>query len=292
MKSLAVGVHRHWLMLVASIVLSLMICSQAAAQNVEVYAFYGGTLKTVTQQMIKDTRVGTPFDFPITFFVIKHGSDWVAFDTGLNYAVKEDPVKHLGERSKLFGIDMKKEDAFKAQISKIGIKPTDIKAVIMSHGHWDHSGGLNDFKGTNIPIYFLETELKAIKKVTDTKKPGSYLVADYAWDALNVKPLNGIFDIFGDNTIVAFPTPGHTMGHLSLYVKPSKGKQLILTADALYTSENLQKMTPHSYAADFPLMMQEFTAFKIMDLIGAEIVPSHCPLYWAKGPWAPAAFVK
>ena len=55
------------------------------------YAFVCGILKTQAQYLLKDTRVGTPFNIPVTFFLIKHGEDWVAFDTG-NNAMWKDPV--------------------------------------------------------------------------------------------------------------------------------------------------------------------------------------------------------
>jgi glyoxylase-like metal-dependent hydrolase (beta-lactamase superfamily II) len=36
----------------------------------------------------------------------------------------------------------------------------DIKAVIMGHMHLDHAGGLEHFRGTDVPIYIHELELK------------------------------------------------------------------------------------------------------------------------------------
>jgi N-acyl homoserine lactone hydrolase len=66
----------------------------APAAEVKGYAFVCGILKTQTQYLLKDTRVGTPFNIPVTFFVIKHGNDWVAFDTGNNAMVAKDPVAY------------------------------------------------------------------------------------------------------------------------------------------------------------------------------------------------------
>src|SRR6187402_1117050 len=47
-----------------------------------------------------------------------------------------------------------------AQIEKTGHNIKDIKAVIMGHLHLDHAGGLDFFKGTDVPIYVHEEELK------------------------------------------------------------------------------------------------------------------------------------
>ena len=62
------------------------------AASVKVYAFHAGILKTQTQYLLKDTRVGTPMDIPIPFLVIQHGKEWVAFDTGCNVQAAKDPA--------------------------------------------------------------------------------------------------------------------------------------------------------------------------------------------------------
>jgi len=47
-----------------------------------------------------------------------------------------------------------------AAIRKTGNDIKDVKAVIMGHLHLDHAGGLDHFRGTDIPIYTHELELK------------------------------------------------------------------------------------------------------------------------------------
>ncbi|KAJ8117605.1 hypothetical protein OPT61_g1250 [Boeremia exigua] len=47
-----------------------------------------------------------------------------------------------------------------AAIRKTGNDIKDVKAVIMGHLHLDHAGGLEHFRGTGVPIYTHELELK------------------------------------------------------------------------------------------------------------------------------------
>ncbi len=68
----------------------------ARAVDVKVYALNAGVLKTLTQNILKDTRPGTPMDIPVVFLVIHHGKDWVAFDTGCNGEVSKNPVGYWG----------------------------------------------------------------------------------------------------------------------------------------------------------------------------------------------------
>jgi N-acyl homoserine lactone hydrolase len=262
------------------------------AQEVKARAFKCGVLKTQTQYMLKDTRVGTPMDIPVTFFVIKHGKDWVAFDTGDNAMVAKDPVAYWGEAvTKAYFPVMKDYEEFQVQIKKLGITPKDFKAVILSHGHLDHAGAIDNFKGTNVPIYLQEKELETIKKAVASGERTAYIPADFKdINELNIKTVEGVFDLFGDQTVVAFPTPGHTDGHQSLVVKPTGGKPLVLCADAMYTLENMQEAIPPGLAMNIPVATQALFTFKAMKYIGAEVVPSHDPAYWEKKPLAPKDF--
>ncbi|MBI4964067.1 MAG: MBL fold metallo-hydrolase [Desulfomonile tiedjei] len=262
------------------------------AAEVKAHAFLCGILKTQTQLLLKDTRVGTPFDIPVTFFVIKHGKDWVAFDTGNNAMVAKDPVAYWGEPvTKAYYPVMKDYEEFQAQIKKLGIGPKDLKAVIISHGHLDHAGAIDNFKGTDVPIYLQKKELELIKKAVASGTKTAYIPGDFkVMDQLNIKPIEGVFDLFGDQTVVAFPTPGHTEGHQSLLVKQTGGKSLILAADAMYTLENMQEAIPPGLAWDVPQSLQALYVFKAMKYVGAEVVPSHDPDYWKNQPLAPKTF--
>jgi len=266
--------------------------SPAPAADVTAYAFVCGILKTQTQYLLKDTRVGTPFDIPVTFFVVKHGADWVAFDTGNNAMVAKDPVAYWGEAvTKAYYPVMKDYEEFHNQIKKLGIAPKDLKAVIVSHGHLDHAGAIDNFKGTDVPIYLQKKELELIKKAVAEGKKTAYIPEDFkVMGQLNIKGVDGVLDLFGDQSVVAFPTPGHTEGHQSLLVRQSKGHPLVLAADAMYTLENMQDAIPPGLAWDVPRSLQALYAFKAMKLIGAEVVPSHDPGYWKNKPVGPHVF--
>ena len=53
----------------------------------------------------------------------------------------------------------------------------------------------------------------------------------------------------------------------------------------------MNKSIPLGLAADIPAVMQNINWFKLEDLTGVTIVPSHDPEYWAKRAWAPAKLV-
>lgn len=275
-------------------VILLTAAAVAQAADVKVYAFNAGVLKTQTQLMLKDTRPGTPMDIPVPFLVLRHGKEWVAFDTGCNGQVARDPVACWGEAVvKAFTPVIKPNQEFREAIKALGLTPKDFKAVILSHGHVDHAGAIDNFVGTTVPLYFQKAELAEIRKMLEAQKPGpAYVLGDFKHlNELNIRSIEGPLDMFGDGSVIVLPTPGHTPGHQSLYVKPSAGQAFIYCADALYALESMENYVPPALAADMGGTMQNINWFKFESLAGVRIIPSHDPGYWAKCAWAPQEWV-
>ncbi len=266
----------------------------AQAASVRAYAFHAGTLKTQTQYLLKDTRVGTPMDIPIPFLVIQHGTEWMAFDTGCNAQAAKDPAAYWGEAiAKAYVPEIKPEQEFREAIKVLGLAPRDFKAVVLSHGHVDHAGAIDNFAGTGVPLHFQKAEMREIRKAIAAAIAGAaYCLGDFKHlNELNIREVEGVLDVFGDQTVMVFPTPGHTPGHQSLYVKPSTGKPFIYCADALYTLEIMERLVVPGLATDIPATMQNVHWFKLEERQGVTIVPSHDPGYWAKRTWAPKELV-
>ena len=260
--------------------------------DVDVYAFNCGILKTKTQYILKDTRVDVPFNVPVPFYLIRHGSSWLAYDSGNNAQVAVDPVKYWGKAvTDAYFPVMKPHEEFRIQIRKMGLSPTDLKGIIMSHGHLDHCGAMDNLAGTKVPVYLQKEELAEIKKQVDSGKRSAYIPADFKkMDQVNIQPLDGYFDVFGDATVVVIPTPGHTPGHQSVYVRTSAGQSLILAQDACYTLENMVANIPPGLAYDIPSSMVNIYHFKTMTIMGAQLVPPHDPDFWMGKPMAPQKF--
>lgn len=166
--------RRRIVCLIWAPVFFLIAPGRAQSADVKVYAFDAGILKTQTQYMLKNTRVGTPMDIPIPFLVIKHGKKWIAFDTGCNGKAAEDPSGYLGEDiAKAYKPVIRPDQEFIEAIKILGLKPRDFKAVVCSHGHCDHAGAIGDFLGTNVPIYFQRAEMVETRKIVAAQKTGT-----------------------------------------------------------------------------------------------------------------------
>lgn len=259
------------------------------SRDVQIYAFTGGSIKQPEELMFKGSEAGGFIMHPIPFFVIRHGSSYVAVDTGMSKKVAADYVSHWGEAlAGMFTPYMKPEDAFSVQVkNKLGLAPADFSSVVLTHGHLDHSGEIEAFRDTGVPIYIQKTELEVIKQALGPEGVLGYIAAEFKpIEKLNFKPIDGVFDLFGDESVVLFPMPGHTPGMQALLVKTDK-RTYVIASDACNTVEQLEKTLEPYVCADASHSLQGLHILKVLKIMGAEIIPMHDSEYWEKLPLAP-----
>jgi glyoxylase-like metal-dependent hydrolase (beta-lactamase superfamily II) len=156
-------------------------------------------------------------DSAITPIVINTGSELVLIDTGLG-----------GERGDL-----------PSRLREAGIDVDDIDAVIITHGHGDHVGGIVDAKGElvfrNADYIFWKSEWEYW---TGSNAPAG--AHPTAWTALKANP-ELIVLVGGEGQteaeimpgICGVATPGHTVGHMAVELS-SDGEKLLHVADAAH----------------------------------------------------------
>ncbi|QHQ22290.1 CAR family subclass B3 metallo-beta-lactamase [Pectobacterium brasiliense] len=101
-------------------------------------------------------------------------------------------------------------------IKKIGVDPAEIKMVLLTHGHFDHVGGVSKLKAlTNARFVMSEEGWKEAQ--LDAKntqgKPNAWTMPAPADTDILVK--DGSALTIGDTTFHAYMTPGHTWGTTS-----------------------------------------------------------------------------
>jgi len=167
---------------------------------------------------------GKSMDFVDNCYLIKHGQDWFLWDTGIPDAVAAMPNGLAPADPK--AVTWKRPKTLAAQLEQIGVKPSDIKAMAVSHTHPDHIGNVEMFP----------TAMLYVQK------------AEYDWPGADSKPrfkpehpvtlLEGDRDVFGDGSVTILSTPGHTPGHQSLLVKLPKTGEILLSGDAAHFKDN------------------------------------------------------
>jgi N-acyl homoserine lactone hydrolase len=182
-----------------------------------------------------DPAVGTKMYNPYFFYVIEHPEGRVLYDSGLHPEVATDPEGRLGPAGESFPVEVRKGGDVVSHLALLGLQPTDVDAVIQSHLHFDHAGGLEFL--THAPVYLQGAELAAARKPPVYQRE-LYNPADFEHD-LDWRLLEGDHDVFGDGKVRIIATPGHTAGHQSVLIELEQRNPLLLMGDAAY---NLGKM--------------------------------------------------
>jgi len=190
--------------------------------------------------------------------VINTGDRLALFETGMS------SVKRTNDMGKLV-----------ANLKAAGIDPKDIDAVIPSHGHIDHIGGILAEDGSrnfpNAQIYIAQVDLEywtdeAARK--GTAGEGSMLAA-----RKNLLPNRDRIIFYNDGKEVipgvqAMATPGHTYGHTAFVVN-SGGQTLFVGGDLVHHDIIIEKPRMED-AFDTDRKMAIDTRVKTMSMLSAQ----------------------
>jgi N-acyl homoserine lactone hydrolase len=180
---------------------------------------------------------------PVASFLIEHPRGKVLFDTGMNPRMR-DFVNNSAQAAEGFGVELDATQQIGARLQTLGVSPDDIDFVALSHLHADHSAGLADIPNATIIIHQDEH---------DAAFGGDSPMYDRTYFDLGhpVKTVTGMYDIFGDGSVVLVPTPGHSAGHQSMWLS-LPGRNVVLAGDCCYMTDVLddEAKLPLSLSAD------------------------------------------
>lgn len=136
-------------------------------------------------------------------------------------------------------------------VSQLNRNQVKLNGVFFTHLHFDHTSGVPDLSGDlqyvagpsdsydNFPILLYRDHLGGVKKIQEL---------DFS-NARVMPPLGPSIDVFGDASLWAVATPGHTPGHVS-YVINSVDGPVLLTGDASHTRWGFEHGVPPGWADD------------------------------------------
>ncbi len=240
--------------------------------------------------------IGTPrsnwWTIPCPAFLVTHpAAGPFLVDTGLHPSVTSKPTANLGRIVTSFSkpqLEAGKDVA--AQLRSRNLDVKDIRTVVMTHMHYDHTSGMAELGGANFIIS--EREWSA---ATETPRPffHGYMHShfDYAFDYRTISfdgdavgsysTFGRTFDLFGDGSVRLLFTPGHSLGHMSVLCR-LKDRDLIIAGDAVYTLGQLGDAPPPPRPEDahtWRRSRQELALFK-REYPNSVIIPSHDHVLW------------
>ncbi|MBD2847608.1 MBL fold metallo-hydrolase [Paenibacillus sp. IB182496] len=242
-------------------------------------------------------------DYPAGLALIRHPEHgWLLFDTGYSarFAALTAALPYALYRW-LTPVRLREADTALRQLARLGIGPTEIGTVIVSHFHADHIGALRDFPLAR--ILYPQAAYEAVRRLGPVRATRAgflrgLLPERFERAALPIErcpeaalppgaPTATGRDLLGDGSLIAVPLPGHAAGQIGLLLTTTEGRRCLLCADAAWSSRALREDRPPHPAAglimdDRAAYRRTFRALQRWQTVDPElvIVPSHCPDYY------------
>jgi N-acyl homoserine lactone hydrolase len=206
--------------------LAILPAMAQAAPEVTLTRFDCGTPPAPTEvnARFSDTYAypGMKVQFVYSCYLIKHGDDYMMWDTG--QATSAGAVA-----PKVPLVDL---------LAQMKVTPDQVKYVGISHFHGDHIGQANALPKSTLLIGTGDWDALTSAKPPTGVNP--QLVSHWISGGGTVEPVPQDKDVFGDGTVIMLSTPGHTPGHHSLLVKLAQMGSVVLSGDFAHFSENYE----------------------------------------------------
>lgn len=238
-----------------------------------------------------DERIGHIFgdagwtpELPILAWAIMHPDGVILVDSGETPRAMEPgwyPAEHPYYANAI-KINIPADQGIVAQLKAHGIAPRDIQAVLLTHLHTDHVGGLNDFEGARVWVHATEFEQAQgegglQRGYLPHRFPQGFAPSMYKFDGKGVGPFARSHRVTKSGDVSVVETPGHTGGHVSVVVRDNDAITFI-AGDATYAEDTLLDRVADGISPDEPTSLE--TLARINAFLAGEravYLPSHDP---------------
>jgi glyoxylase-like metal-dependent hydrolase (beta-lactamase superfamily II) len=246
--------------------------------------FNVGTLQNDQAILTYRRGAGTTVHIPVTVgFIEMQDGEHILFDTGMLPADREGQGGASSGAYHSSIIRQTREDDLRHRLAELGRTTDEVKIVVNSHFHWDHSGGNVLFPHAR--FYAQATEHRFACRpdpFVGRLYSRPYFECGVAYEFLQ-----------GDTVIkpgvATIATPGHTPGHQSLLVRLPSGRSMIFTGDSMLCPANLDPAIPPGNAHNFEDAIASIQRLKMLaEFLDGDLVICHDPEFWRA--WKPAPY--
>ena len=205
-----------------------------------------GATPTAVNERFSDTLAfpGLNLTFTFSCYLIKHGDDYMVWDTGFAPGTNPNAPK----------------TALADYLAQVKVKPEQVKFVGISHFHADHTGQLAPFDKATLLIG--KGDWDGINANPPAAGANAAGFKQWISESRKVEPLTADKDVFGDGTVVVMRAPGHTPGHSILLVRLKEKGAVLLSGDVVHFHENLDSVGVPTFNVDRAQSVASIERFK------------------------------
>lgn len=240
---------------------------------------------------LRDLGIGVPrrrWDrIPVVAYLLEHPTVGpLVIDTGLHPSIAVDPKQNLGRIGSLVlrDIEFEPSESLPAQIRARGVDPGQVRFVLMTHLHFDHASAISEFEGAIVVA--TAAEWAAATATAGTFNGYVHRQLDHAIDYRlldfdsagtdSFATFGRAIDLFGDGSVHALSTPGHTAGHMSFVCRLSD-REALACGDAIYEIASLEQLRLPAIMEDEHTYRRSVREIQLYarGTPGAVVIPGH-----------------
>lgn len=190
----------------------------------EVYALRYGTFDQTEDWLVEGGSPERTVPLALYAFLVRSMRRTVLVDTGF-----------LGARP-----GVREHEPVATALERLDLSPAHVNDVVITHGHWDHLGGLRDF--LHARVWISRDEVAAMQAAVTAEHPEK---DGYRWEDLQVVALAPRLQLVGrrrqvDPSVRLAVVSGHTPGMLAVTVLGEGLPRIMLAGDNAWLYRNLE----------------------------------------------------
>jgi N-acyl homoserine lactone hydrolase len=180
---------------------------------------------------------------PIFAYLVHHEKfGYFLIDTGCDPSYETSDIGPM--KGLLPGLIMPKIKLLPGQSidSQLGEIMHSLKGVFFTHLHFDHTSGVAALPENLLLIADRRERSFSFKWFLEPnhfRQNDTLYGMDFSSNEARDSSVGRVIDIFGDASLFAISTPGHSSGHVS-YLVNAKGGPTLITGDAIVLNENMK----------------------------------------------------
>jgi glyoxylase-like metal-dependent hydrolase (beta-lactamase superfamily II) len=173
-------------------------------------------------------------------YLVRHPRGTFLVDAGLSRHARDDLARFGWFTRIAFGFDLRASLA--DALAAAGRPRVDF--VVLTHVHWDHTCGLTELPGVRVLTNADDRAyVQSFHGEEPTVVPSHFHAAQldtFAWDGPPYENFPSSHDLFGDQSVVLVPLPGHTPGATGVFVNGVRGRRLFFVGDAVWSRDGIR----------------------------------------------------